>query len=264
MSTSFLDDTAIRPSGGGGFSATVTADWSQGRAAFGGLLAGQMLRAAETLIPPLSLRSVMVDFLAPVAPGEVALTATLLRAGRSMSRVEVHLSQASRRCATLLAAYGPPRATALSLPGPAAPDAPEDLTPMPWIEDVIPRFTQRFDYGYSGGRFPFTGQSSPGVGGLVRLREPVPVDAAVILALIDAWPSPALPMLTRPAPASTVSWMVNLSGGIPESSPTAWWRFEAELISSSSGFSDTEGRLWSPDGRLVATSRQLVAEFSGG
>ena len=266
MQDSFSRDIAITPNGEGAFTGFISPAWSQGRSAFGGLLTGQMLRSAEALIPLLPLRSVLVDFLAPAAQGPVQITAAVLRAGRSMSRVEVKLSQGQTHCATLLAAYGPQRQTALTHPPPPVPDTPEPeaLTPMPWVEGEIPRFTRNFDYGYIDERFPFTGQSTPGVGGLVRLRDDAPVDAAAILALIDAWPSPGLPMLSRPAPASTVTWMVNLPAGPCSAPPRSWWRFDAGLISSVDGFSDTEGRLWGPDGQLVATSRQLVAEFSRG
>ena len=263
MQNAFSAAIVLTP-GEGGFVGQVTADWSQGRAAFGGLLSGMMLSAAETLVPALPLRSVLMDFLAPAADGPVQLVPTLLRVGRTMSRVEVKLWQEETLCAVMMAAFGPARATALELSGTSAPPVSpqEPVTPMPFIEGIIPRFTRQFDYRHIGGRYPYTGQSSPGVGGWVRIRDTAPVSPAGVLALIDAWPSPALPLLSRPAPASTVTWMVNLPAG-PVSAPAeAWWRFEADVVSSSGGFTDTDGKLWAPDGTLVATSRQLVAEFS--
>lgn len=266
MPEPFSKAITITPTGEGTFQGAITPDWSQGRAAFGGLLSGQMLRAAQTLLPPLPLRTVVIDFLAPASPGTVRLVASVLRTGRSMSRVEVQLLQGETRCATMLAAFGPHRKTAITHLPPAVPPTPplENLTPLPWVEDVIPRFTRQFEYRFIGARFPFSAQAEPGIGGLVRLKDTEPVDVAGVLALIDAWPSPALPMLSRPAAASTVTWMVNIVDGLVATPPMQWWRFEASLVSSTGGFSDTEGRLWSPDGRLVATSRQLVAEFSRG
>ena len=174
MPESFSEAIALTPTGEGVFQAAVTADWSQGRAAFGGLVSGQMLRAVQSLLPPLPLRTMVLDFLAPASPGAV------LRTGRSMSRVEVQLHQGETYCATMRAAFGLKRTTALT-------------------------------------------------------------------------------HLPLPAAASSVTWMVNLVGDLVPAPPEHWWHFEAELISSMGGFSDTESRLWSPDGQLVATSRQLVA-----
>ena len=122
---SFSEAIALDPTGDGVFQATVTADWSQGRAAFGGLVSGQMLRAAQSLLPLLPLRTMVLDFLAPASPGSVQLAASVLRAGRSMSRVEVQLHQGKTCCATMRAAFGPHRTTALThLPPPAR---------SPWI-----------------------------------------------------------------------------------------------------------------------------------
>ena len=260
MTTPFSQAIALSPE----LTATIGPEWSQGRAAFGGLLSGMMLHALEPDSQGHPLRSVMIDFLAPAGVGEVQVATEVLRVGRSMIRLRATVHQDSRLCATLIAAYGPRRQTALSVEAPTMPPAPppESITPMPWIEGMIPRFVRQFDYRYIDGRTPYSGQETSGVGGWVRLKDTAAVGPAGVLALIDAWPSPALPMLHRPAPASTVTWMVNLSEIPADIPPEVWWRFEAGLIRSEGGFSDTRGQLWTPDGRLVATSNQLVAEFS--
>ena len=82
MPEPFSSATAITPTGSGTFEGLVTPDWSQGRAAFGGLVTGQMLRAAQQLLPSLPLRTVMIDFLAPASPGTVQLAAAILRSVR--------------------------------------------------------------------------------------------------------------------------------------------------------------------------------------
>jgi hypothetical protein len=37
---------------------------------------------------------------------------------------------------------------------------------------------------------------------------------------------------------------------------------EAEYNTAEGGYANSEARIWGPDGRLVATSRQLVAAFA--
>ena len=70
-----------------------------------------------------------------------------------------------------------------------------------------------------------------------------------------------LPLLREPAPASTVTWMVDVVGPVG-GAPDAWWRFEADTLAAGEGHASVEGRMWGADGRLVAVSRELVAEFS--
>ena len=105
----------------------------------------------------------------------------------------------------------------------------------------------------------------PEVGGWIRIHDSGPLDAAGMLSLLDAWPAPILTLLHRQAPASTVTWMVNLlAAPPPEGWPElGWWRFHGSTVAAGDGYADITGRLWGPDGNLVATSRQLVAEFSG-
>ena len=76
-----------------------------------------------------------------------------------------------------------------------------------------------------------------------------------------AWPAPVLPLMNAPAPASTVTWMVDIVGAI-DGEPDAWWRFAADTVAANGGHASVEARLWGSDGALVAVSRQLVAEFS--
>lgn len=72
-------------------------------------------------------------------------------------------------------------------------------------------------------------------------------------------------MASRPVPGSTVTWQVNYVGELPRSGTPVerWWLFESRAHASAGGYFDAEGRLWSPEGDLVAFSRQLFAEYSG-
>ena len=65
---------------------------------YGGVLLAQVARAAQQRLrdvsdaaepPTRRLRSINMSFLAPVSPGEVLLTASILRSGSAVSHVRV-------------------------------------------------------------------------------------------------------------------------------------------------------------------------------
>src|SRR4051812_28361567 len=81
----------------GSYSAQISDLWSQGRAAFGGLVAALLARALEQVVPPdRTLRSALIDFIAPVAPGAVTVQASVLRAGKSLVHAEARMLQAGQ------------------------------------------------------------------------------------------------------------------------------------------------------------------------
>jgi acyl-CoA thioesterase len=58
----------------GSCSATVSADWEQGRSVFGGMQAALLLRAMRSVAPPgVPLRTMQVTFVAPVPAGSLRL-----------------------------------------------------------------------------------------------------------------------------------------------------------------------------------------------
>ena len=250
-----------------GFSAEVPPDWAQGRAIFGGLLTGLGLRALDRVLPAeRSIRSVLASFVGPVLPGRLEVQVEILRQGRALTQAQVRLLQEGEVRAVLLVASGASRPTTIPwAAGGPPPTLPlEELANLPYIEGFTPTCTQHFRYRWSEGSFPFSGADRPEVGGFVRFAEPTPLDAAGLLALVDAWPAPVLPLASRVIPASTVTWMVDLPQALPPGGLPAdgWCRFSARTAVSADGYADVVGRLWGPDGSLLATSRQLVAEFS--
>jgi len=246
----------------------VSEDWAQGRAAFGGQLSGVALRALRSLVDEgRRLRSVLVDFVAPAAPGSLEIEARVLRSGRALTQAEARIRQDGVLVAVVIAAYGADRQTAISWSAPSRGDVPDpgSLMGFPFIPGLVPAFTQHFDYRWAS-RLPFTGAENPEVRGFVRPGEGEGgVDEAMLLALIDSWPAPVLAMAEGPTPASTVTWMVDIVGPVPdrvdEHQGEYWW-FESDATACGDGYADVHGRIFDPSGRLVATSRQLVVEFS--
>ena len=248
-------------------SAQIGAEWAQGRAAYGGLVAGLMARALERQLPvERSLRSAVVTFVAPVAPGSVTVRASVLRAGRALTHGEARVIQNGAVCAVLTAAYGETRPTSLVFSAAAAPatDPPEKLPQLPYLEGVMPRFNKQFEFRLANNRVPFSASARANMGGYVRYAGGGPADAAGVLGLLDSWPPAILPLLKKFAPASTVTWMVDIVADLPArgTRSDAFYRYDAEGVAAEGGYGSCEARLWGPDGKLVAASRQMVVEFS--
>lgn len=259
-----LSDALTLTPDGDALTATLTAEWAQGRTAFGGLVAALAVRATARLLPAdRRLRSALVDFVGPAQVGVVRVEARVLRAGRTLTHTEARVTQGGEVCAVLLLAWAADRSTGIRVDGAPPPTvpAPDDLPAFPYLPGITPAFTQQYAYRYTGDALPFTGAATAALGGWCRLREPEPVDEAVLLTLLDAWPAPVLPLARGPAPASTVTWMVDFVGAATAPADE-WWRFEADTDAASAGHASVRGRLWSADGTLVAIGRQLVAEFS--
>jgi acyl-CoA thioesterase len=196
----------------------------------------------------------------------VSLEPKLLRAGRTLTHAECRLLQNGEPMAVFTGVYASARSTSLQLISPSAPETKpwNELPRLPYIEHVMPRFTQHFEYHVPPGRTLFSGQKKPQVGGYVRHLGGGPIDTAGLLALIDAWPPAFMPALARPAVASSVTWMVDIVAEIARrgTQTDAFYRYEAEPVAGHAGYASCDARLWNEAGQLVAVSRQLVAEFS--
>ena len=254
---------SLRASGDG--TVTVTPDWAQGRALFGGLAGALVLDAMASQIPAdRSLRCVSLSFVGPVGPGEVELDARVLRAGGSVSHCPAEAIQDGKVCTAALASFGVDRTSKVIMPAEAAPDVdpPEALDVMPFYEGISPRFTRHFDYCYGIGSLPFSGATTRDMGGWVRFSEDRgAITPMHLLGLIDAWPPATLPLLTDRAPSSSLTWYVEFLQPLPDIQPGDWLLYKATLDHALGGYGQTQARLWTRDGELLAISRQTVTVF---
>ena len=246
--------------------ANFPARWAQGRSVFGGLLVATALRALPQARP---VRSIQATFLAPVAPGPASIVAHPLRSGRALTHYSVDVVQAGAVVSQLQVALAEDRPGLLvpAAPRPNAP-SPDGLVELAFMPGITPAFTQNYAYRWASGRPPFTGarveDGGAAFSGWCRPREDADVDVFAVVALLDAWPAPLLPLFPQPAPASTVHWAINLAIPWERTWPgDAWWFYDARTRSAAGGHGTFDADLWAPDGAHVASSRQLVAEFSG-
>lgn len=251
-----------RPDGPDRHVVLVPDGWGQGRAVFGGLTVAYAVRALEDGVAPgRRIRSVSATFFSPAVVGELQIVRVATRVGRAATLAEVHVRQDGELRLSVSAVFGEDRATAIAVPPLVPPPLGAPGPVLPYIPDVTPEFTRHFAYRFHAGGLPFSGADVAAFAGEIQARKAGPVDAGVLLALLDAWPAPALSLLRAPAPASTVSWLVGFVEP-PTGDAADTWRYEAGTPAAGEGYATVEAALRRADGALVAWSRQVQVEFS--
>lgn len=243
---------------------TITDDWLQGRAAFGGVVATLGLMAARHLAPrDRRLRALHSSFVRPAVPGPVRFDASLERDGRNLTQVRAIGYQQDRRVATTRAIFGLPLDGEDRLAPPQAPDAPppDDLDDMPYVDGVVPAFLQHFSFRWVRGGLPYSGSDDTESLIWLRARDGDIGDEALSVLFSDAIPSPAIAGFSEPARSSTVAWSVSLFDPTPGVDVTGWWLIHTRLTALAGGYGHHVTTLWTPEGRPAAVSEQTLAVY---
>ncbi len=244
----------------------IPPSWGQGRASFGGLVAALMFDRMEHLVSPgRPMRSLQVSFVGPVEPGvEATFEAEILREDKAVSQVQGRILQGGEPRLVCLASFGGDRQSAVqvdSLPAPGC-EPVEQCQALPYIPGVTPDFTQHIEMRWAFGHMPFSGKGGREMGGWMQFREtPESFSDAHIVALIDAWPPAVLPHLSGPAPASSLSWALDIVHPRPALEPGDWLLYKASIDQAGAGYGHTQAGIWTASGELVALSRQTVTVF---
>lgn len=250
-----------------GWTIDVPGDWSQGRATFGGLMAAMAAALAYRNLDAVegqadwALRTLNVQFLRPSTGGEVHGSYTLHRAGKGATFTQVVLSQNDATVLIAQLVFVRPRASNVDVVGApmrAVPPA-EDLAEMPYVAGTTPEFTKHIAFRWGAGAYPFTGAKDPSYTGYCRFRVPFG-DAEGMIGLLDAWPCPSLSLAKGVAMSSSVMWTAHLID-VP-SQTDGWFGFEYDTVVGQGGLHTAAGRLFSPDGRLIGWTEQLVTVFA--
>jgi acyl-CoA thioesterase len=248
-----------------GWIAQVEADWSQGRATFGGMVAALGNEAMRFLVPAdRRLRGLDVTFVGPVLAGSVGLDAQILRVGKAVTIAQARVTSDGQTAATLTGIYGHARAVSLNIaPVPAAAVRPVEELPeassTPWVSS--PGFLQHFGMRWAEGARPFSGSSARSSKVYIRHRDPSALTESHIVALIDCIPPPILQMMTTQAPHSSMTWTLEFLRHDYDFSPQAWWRIDTEVKASADGYCQEASVVMDPNGVPMVFSRQLVAVF---
>jgi Thioesterase-like superfamily len=253
---------SLKPSAAG-WKADIGEDWSQGRATFGGLVAAlgnEAMRQQVAADRP--LRGLNVTFAGPVIAGAVDIDAQVLRVGGAATIAHANLSSANAIAATLTGVYGSARSTSITI----APAAAETACPVEDLPDSFlpaggPSFLQHFRVRWAEGTRPYTSTPLRRSKAYIRHRDCGALTESHVVALIDCIPSPVLQMMSKPAPASSMIWTLELLSHDYSFAVDEWWRIDTEVSSSVDGYASQTSLISNPAGVAAAYSRQLVAVF---
>jgi acyl-CoA thioesterase len=244
----------------------MPAAWSQGRATFGGLVTGLLFDRMERMVAEnRPVRSMHVSFVGPVEPDIPAVfDALVLREGRSVSQVEGRIVQNGEPRLVCLAGFAGDRESVVKIDGAAAPEAKpvDQCQGLPFIEGLTPGFIRYIEMRWAYGSMPFTGGSGREMGGWMRFREvPEVLTDAHILALVDAWPAPVLQHFKTAVPASSLTWTLDIIHPRPVLEAGDWLLYKAKIDQAGNGYCHYDAEIWTPQGELLAISRQTVTVF---
>jgi acyl-CoA thioesterase len=266
--TRFDRDTALERIAPGRFRARLDPGWFVVAGPNGGYMAAVILRAIEAAVddPERVPRSLTVHYAQRPKGEEVEVETAVERAGRSLSTVTARMVQGERLLAHAVAALSLPR------PGFAFQHArmPEvipferaDSRRGPPLGGVVLPFHRQFDLRWAIPETPFSGAGRARSAAWIRLAEPRPLDAPLLVTLVDALP-PAVFALARErgeiGPVPTIDLTVHFRAPLPPPgvSPEDHLLASFETRMVSEGFLEEDGEIWTPGGELLAQSRQLA------
>lgn len=248
------------PAGETRFTLAVPDGWQQGRGAFGGLVLGSLVRAAEVAAatPDRRVRTVSGEIVAPVAVGEAEILVAPWRSGSAVTVLQATLRQEGAVLAAAVIVLGsarPAMPTRLEL----APPAPTSWRDHPTVEvgpPIAPVFTQHLEYRVTGPA-PYAAAARSLAAGWVRARQRRgALDAAHVLALADAyWPSTASTM-DGFRPIATVAFTLHLVADPASLDPEAPLFHRATCPVETEGYAVDARELWTEAGELVAVNQQ--------
>lgn len=240
--------------------------WGQGRALFGGLVGAVLFdHLQKTVAAGRTLRSFSLSFVAPATPGAVSLRSEVFREGKSVMQAQVRAEQQGQVVAVMLASFGATRSSGIHVEAPETPAmrSVEESMPMTFVEGVFPDFLAHFDMCWAQGAAPFSGAAKPDFSGYMRFQEaPERFSIPAFIALADAWPPSVLPMLTGPAPASSLTWTLELLDDPSSRSPDTWWQYQVITDHFSEGYGQSRATIWDDQGKALAFSSQTVTVFA--
>ncbi len=260
--------TAVAAVGDGAFRACCSPDWSAPRGPNGGYLAAIVMRAmeAELADPSRPARSLTLHYLRPPADGELRIDVTIERSGRRLSSLGARVTQDARLCVLALAAFSesfdPADAFAAQMPVVAPWASIEPFSPLPGM----PRIAQRIEMRPALGAPPFSGADEALTGGWMRLHEPRALDAAALALYADAWLPALFARLAGPLGVPTIDLTIHFRDprAAAAADPAAPVLGVFRSAHAADGLIEEDGELWSPDGRLLAQSRQLALVIPDG
>jgi acyl-CoA thioesterase len=231
---------------------------------FGGVTAATILRALmdhpQRAGDPLSLT---VNYCAPIAQGPFDLDVRLVRANRSSQHWCVELSQAGGEVATLATAVFAERRPSWSHRVAGFPNATpfEQTLPFPRI---AASWANQYDFRFVEGELRISASKAAPASTYSKLwigdRIPRKIDMLSLMSMSDAFFGRIFHAKLEMVPFGTVSLTTYFHTATEELAAEDITRLlavaDAKVFHRSYG--DQHGELWSPNGRLLATTTQIA------
>jgi acyl-CoA thioesterase len=232
---------------------------------FGGATAATILRALidhpERSGDPLSLT---VNFCAPIAPGAFDLDVRLVRANRSTQHWCVELTQGGAEVGALATAVFAERRPSWSHQAAEFPKSPpfEQIPPFPRIKAS---WANQYDFRFVEGETDFRAAPKQAPGSAfskcwIGDRIPRKIDMLSLAAMSDAFFGRIFHVRGELVPFGTVSLTTYFHADAADLAAEDISRVlavaDANIFHKSYG--DQSGALWSPNGRLLATTTQIA------
>jgi hypothetical protein len=247
------------------FAFDVPSGFGQGNAVFGGLVVGALSRAMLEHVgdETRKLRSISAHLLGAPAVGATRITVRPLRVGRGTTVLAADLFAGDELMCHAVGVFGgerPFRDVFLDLQAPVLPPVAE-LPLSPVAPPLAPEFTQHFEFRVKHG-LPFSGIAGETLG-YVRPKPsatPRTPDLPTLIATSDAWWMSVMQVLPGPRPSATLAFTLELhdTDAWCRGPRDAWLIHRGNLVRLGEGYSTETRDLWTEDGKLLATNRQLA------
>ena len=237
--------------------------WSQGRAAFGGLVGAFASLSMRKLIKEQKpIRSFMASFIAPTPAGPIKTKAYIQREGKSVTQCSSSVfSEEGNLCLQAMGVFGSSRETLNVQPH-------NDFNPISRNDGIrfseakrFPQFLENYDGCWVGPGIPGSGASETLTMWVKHRCNMSEYPAESILAIADMPPPVLLSHFKdRTVPASSVTWSVEFLIE-PDSFAHDWFYLEFKMDGAKDGYTQQSGRIFTEDGELCALTRQCMVYF---
>jgi len=264
--TQFDQDIRLISISSGTYQATISDTWKVNVGPNGGYIGAILLNGMlSELGGDQQTRSITVHFLSASVPGTALLKVDVEKKGRTLSTLTARLTQQNKTIAIAVATFASSRKAPRfrNFEMPLAP-RPDQIPPARRMNPGMPghaAFRDHYDQRLAIGPVPPNTSTTARVGGWTRFRQARKFDDLAVLAISDSWfPGLLIKELPDPVHAPTVDHTVHFLAPLPRRHMKRddFLLVEFTTDVAQDGYLVENGRIWAPDGTLLAESRQLA------